>query len=220
MKILIIVPAILFALTSIAVAQTKSDRIVLQRVGIFKEIDVDRHNKAVEVLTSADEKKKRQIVDSIVHHPNRYNPAVLYVLSGEFFRTGKKDEAMYWFYLAQLRARYDANRCADNTAKQGVDILANIFGPDINQYAFQNIDLLKTTVERVVEFVRTNDEDYDQRWLNLHGTWAVTASLGDSTEVPELSEPREQWKKIKAKTVDDYYAGFLAALEMLKQREQ
>jgi hypothetical protein len=33
-----------------------------------------------------------------------------------------------------------------------------------------------------------------------------------------LSEPKEQWKEIKAKTIDDYAAGFQKALEMMKQR--
>jgi hypothetical protein len=215
MKRQFIIPAILCGLATVAVAQTDS---VLRPVGVFREIDIARHSRAIELLSGADEKDKQQVIDSILLFPNRYNPPVLYALSRELFQKEKKKEAMYWFYLAQLRARYDANRCADSSAQQGVMVLNFEYGPVINVYAFENIDLLKTTVERVIEFVRTNDEDYDQRWLNLHGMWAVTASLGDSTEVGELSLPREQWKEIKAKTINDYQAGFQKALEMFKEQ--
>jgi hypothetical protein len=135
MKTLFIIPILLIVFTPIAGAQAKSD---VKRVGIFKEIDVARHNTAIELLNGASGKDKRLIIDSILHHPNHYNPAVLYVLSRELFRLERKEATTYWFYLAQLRARYDANRCADISAKQAVAVLNLEFGPDINKYAFKN----------------------------------------------------------------------------------
>ena len=40
----------------------------------------------------------------------------------------------------------------DNSAKQAVAVLNNDYGPDINKYAFQDIDKLEKTVIKVVDF--------------------------------------------------------------------
>lgn len=97
----------------------------------------------------------------------------------------------------------------DNSAIQAVTILNNEYGPEINKYAFQDISKLETIVIKVVDFVRENEENYDHRWINLHGIWAVQASLNHEKVFGELSKPKKEWKKIKQKTVDDYYDGFI-----------
>ena len=185
--------------------------------GIYKEIDVARHNKAIEALNSENPKLKQQTVAAILNNPNYYNPPVIYALSRELLNQGKKDEAAYWFYLAQLRARYDANLCMDNSAKEGVSVLNNEYGPDINKYAFNDLGKLGQTIQKVVEFVRKNPENYDHRWLNLHGMRAVMSSLDDKKETTELSQPKAKWPAIKKKTIDDYYDGFTQALKKLRK---
>lgn len=96
--------------------------------GIYKEIDVERHNKVIEILNGNDRGLKENAVDSVLNNPNYYNPPVLYSLSKELFTQDRRREAAYWFYVGQLRARYDANLCLDNTAKQGVSVLNDIYG--------------------------------------------------------------------------------------------
>ena len=200
-------------LTTLCNAQTKK----INPKGIFKEIDVARHNEAIEILNGKNKKLKQQTVDSILKNPNIYNPPVIYALSRELFSQDKKDDATYWFYVAQLRARYDANLCMDNSAKQAVSVLNNEYGPDINKYAFQDIDKLEKTVNKVVDFVRSNNEHYDHRWINLHGMWAVLAGQSDEPETRELSKPKDEWEAIKKKTVDDYYNGFIEYVKSQKK---
>ena len=200
-------------LLSLGNAQT----IKIEPKGIFKEIDVARHNTAIETLNGKNTELKQQTIDSILKNPNYYNPPVIYALSRELFIQDKKDEAAYWFYLAQLRARYDANLCMDNSAKQAVSVLNNEFGPDINKYAFQDIDKLEKTVTNVVDFVRANEESYDHRWINLHGMDAISSSMDDKSEKNELSQPKKKWKKIKLNTVDDYYNGFIEYVKSKKK---
>lgn len=190
-----------FGLTTVSNAQKQKKEIKTK--GAYKKIDVARHNEAIEILNGKDLKLKQQTVDSILKNPNYYNPPVIYALSRELFQQDKKDDATYWFYLAQLRARYDANLCMDNSAKQAVSILNGEYGPDINTFAFQDLDNLEKTVTKVVDFVRTNEENYDHRWINLHGLDAV---LGGNNE---LSQAKDKWAEIKKKTVDDYYNGFI-----------
>ena len=181
-----------------------------------KEIDVARHNQAIVNLTTNNKILEQETVVNILKNPNFYNPTVLYALSRKLYNQDKKDDAMYWFYVAQLRARYDANLCMDNSAKQAVSILNNGYGPEINKYAFQDIDKLEKTVIKVVDFVRTNEENYDHRWINLHGMHAVLVSIDNNTEKKEQSQPKEKWPSIKNKTLDDYYNGFIEYIKSKK----
>jgi hypothetical protein len=179
--------------------------------GIYKEIDVERHNKIIEILNSDNGALKDESVDSVLSNPNYYNPPVIYALSNELFKRGRKREASYWFYVGQLRARYDANLCLDNTAEQATSILTDIYGTEINKFALENIDSLEIIVNKVVAFVRANDENYDHRWINLHGMDAV-----QNKRTKELSHPKSKWAEIKTKTIDEYYQGFLEAVKSMK----
>lgn len=203
----------IFGLTTVCNAQTEE----IKLKGIFKEIDVARHNEAIEILNSKNKKLKQQTVDSILKNSNIYNPTVIYALSRELFNQNKKEDATFWFYVAQLRARCDANLCMDNSAKQAVSLLNNEYGPDINKYAFQDIDKLEKTVNKVVDFVRSNSENYDHRWINLHGMWAVLAGQSDEPEKRDLSKPKDEREVIKKTTVDDYYNGFIEYVKSQKK---
>jgi hypothetical protein len=214
MKKLLLLLTMTFGTIAFLNAQTTTE---IKPQGIYKEIDVERHNKAIEILSGNDQILIQHTVDSILKNPNFYNPPVLYALSRVLYNQDKKDEATFWFYVAQLRARYDANLCLDNTAKQGVSILNSEYGPDINKYAFQNIDSLEKTVNKVVDFVKTNDENYDHRWINLHGMDAVLAGIDDKAEKKELSQPKDKWAEIKKKTIDDYYNGFIEYVKSKKK---
>ncbi|MCF8321687.1 MAG: hypothetical protein K9I26_00910 [Flavobacterium sp.] len=210
-------PFLLIAFILLSIITSKAQENKIETKGIYKEIDVEKSNKIVEILNSGNITLKTQIVDSIIKKPNNYNPTVLYALSKELYSNNKKDEASYWFYLAQLRARYDANLCLDDSAKQAVAILNNAYGPNINKYAFENIDFLEVTVKKVVDFTKINEENYDHRWLNLHGMDAVLANMDEKSEKKELSKPKNEWEKIKQKTIEDYYNGFTDYLKSLKK---
>lgn len=214
MKKIILLLTIAFGLSTLSYAQTQTKEI--KPKGVFKEIDVARHNEAIEILNGKNKKLKQQTVDSILKNPNFFNPPVIYALSRELFNQDKKDDAMYWFYVAQLRVRYDANLCMDNSAKQAVSVLNGEYGPDINKYAFQDIDKLEKTVTKVVDFVRANEENYDHRWINLHGMDAVLSGMDDNAEKKDLSQPKDKWTEIKKKTLDDYYNGFIEYVKSKK----
>ncbi len=212
MKKIILLLAITLGLTTLSNAQTKE----IKPTGVFKEIDIARHNEAIAILKGNNKQLKQQTVDSILNNPHYFNPTVLYVLSRELFNQGQKEDAMFWFYVAQLRARYDANLCMENSAKQIVAVLNGEYGPDINKYAFKDIEKLEKTVIKVVAFVRENEENYDHRWVNLHGMDAMISGMGNSTENKELSQPKDKWTAIKKETVDEYYNGFIEYVKGMK----
>ncbi len=198
----IITLIILINLSTMANAQKTE---IIPVTGVFKEIDVEKQNKALSVLTTSDENMKSTMRDIFFQDQNKWNPPVVYALSKVLFEQGYKDDAAMWFYIGQLRARIDANLCQDKTARSAVGILNDKFGPIINQYALQDIKKLETTVNNAIAFVREYEPTYDRRWINLHGMWAINGI----EEGKALSYPEEDWATIKKKTVDEYYDGFV-----------
>ncbi|MES2062960.1 MAG: hypothetical protein V4456_13625 [Bacteroidota bacterium] len=184
--------------------------------GAYKEINTERDSKIMEQLMSESFAQKQSLIDSVQKNPNIYIPPVLYALAYALFQQNKKDDAIYWFYLAQLRARYDVNRCTDKTASAAQ--YNQVFGPSINEYAFANLDLLEKTIPKIIIFVENNEELYDQRWINLSGMDAMSASLAGKAEPKKLSIDKAQWPKIKSETIKDYSDGFNEALASYKKK--
>ena len=209
----VLIVAISFGLGVISNAQTNE----IKPQGIFKEIKVEVQNRTVESLQSKDKKKKQETIDAIIKNPNSYNPPVIYALSNELFNLGKKDDAAFWFYVGQLRARYDANLSLDKSSGQAVAVLNNEYGSRINKYAFKDIKKLENTVNKSVNFVRSNEENYDHRWINLHGMWAIESGLEGGSETLELSQPKEKFAEIKKTTVDEYYNDFMEFVKSQKK---
>ena len=190
----------------------------------YAKIDIKENNEVMKILMGDDNVEKAVNVQKILEHPEKFNPPALYFLSYVLFQDGRKDEAMFWFYAGQLRGRYDANRCADESANTAVQQLNEQIGPYINPYAFQDLDKLKKTVADVMAWDNTTPYLYDHRWINLHGMNAMSSALksqdGSKVEAdPVMSLPESQWGEIHRKTQEDYMAGFKEALEILKERK-
>lgn len=184
--------------------------------GVYREIDTKNDTKLMSLLLGPKNSGQSKLVGSIIQTPNTYDPPVLYALSKALFTSGKYNDAIFWFYLAQLRARYDANRCADKTASAAQ--YNQTFGPDINQYAFAHLDDLEKIIPKVIAFERSNEEKYDQRWINLTGMDAMNSGLTNKAENKALSKPKSEWPAIKKKTIDDYESGFKEAMISMKKK--
>lgn len=192
-------PFLAFAFLASCAAPTRTE---IQPKGEFATIKVEDSNQEVERLMKGD----GGAVARVTANPGGYHPAVLYALSNALFRSGRRDEAMEWFYLGQLRARSDANKAQDPSAKQAVSGLNARFGPLINPYAFQDIGKLKATVARVLAKDRALPRNYDARWIALTGTDAFSGGR-------VRFAPQSQWKGIDERTRREYEASFQ---EMLK----
>jgi len=176
--------------------------------GVYAEINLSRDINTIQQLSDKTALNSA-LIASVEKDASNYTPPVLYVLSNILFSQKKYNEACFWFYVAQLRARYDVNRCLDKTAN--ADAYNQNFGANINEYAFKHMDSLKVIVQKVVTYVKANDELYDQRWINLSGIDAMKASISDSPIDKQLSVDKNKWPAIKKKTIDDYYDDFKAA---------
>ncbi|HEX8020333.1 hypothetical protein, partial [Mucilaginibacter sp.] len=63
--------------------------------------------------------------------------------------------------------------------------------------------------------VTTNDELYDQRWINL---LSMKNKIRDE-DIDKLSVDKSQWPAIKKETVDGYYADFKEVVNKARQKQ-
>ncbi len=200
---------LLLILTSLSLsiklnAQTIENRSALKSAA--RQVNVAKDTVTIRLLTEKTYAENGALIDTILNHPNDYNPKVLFVLSNVLFNADRKDDASFWFYVAQLRTRYDFNRCTDQSCQGVMADLTATYGPDIDQYAIFKTDFLEKTINSVVDFVKNNNENYDQRWINLEGL-AVT-SPDNKDKVAEMSKPQQDWSEIKTQTISDYANDF------------
>jgi hypothetical protein len=171
--------------------------------GPHAAIDVVEQNAAIAALHGRGEVAREQMVAAILQEPERFAPPVLSTLAAVLFAQGERDEAVFWYQAGQLRARFDADRCADRTAGAAVAVLRQRNGASINRHAFADPERLRTIVERVVAWDRATTYAYDHRWINLHGMGAFP---GVGAGGP-LSRPASEWPDIAERTRAEYLRG-------------
>lgn len=169
--------------------------------GEFAQIDVAKSQQAMDAITSG----KGDTINDVLKSPNDYAPPVLYLISAIMFDNDYQDQATFWFYAAQLRARSDANKSGDNTAHAAVSQLNQRFGIKITPYAMSNPDRLKSIVNQVLEWDSEEVRNYDARWIALQSKDVVTESKVNFA-------PRDKWQDINALTRNQFRQGLEQAL--------
>ena len=78
------------------------------------------------------------------------------------FQNGEQDEAVFWFYAAQLRVRY---QLAFEKGDRGqlLSIMLMTIGPLINNYVFQDIHKLDRVIDRVLEWDKTTPNPFSEK---------------------------------------------------------
>ncbi|MEO3402734.1 hypothetical protein AAFN85_02460 [Mucilaginibacter sp. CAU 1740] len=185
--------------------RSKAERIILN----------DNDFKAMMLFheTHLTNKEKFKLVVAVQAEAEKYTPPVLYTMSMVLYMSKRYNDACFWFYVAQLRTQYDINRSVDKTVSA-----ADLDGPIgryINQYAYEHLDSLEMILPEVIDYVNDNDEEYDQRWINV-----FRPGNGIREEdVDKLSVDKSQWPAIKKGTVDVYYTDFKEFIAKLKQQQ-
>ena len=205
-------------LGSISLANAES--IPVAPNGEYAQINTHKGIDAIQTLIKGSAAEKQEVIARVTAQPQNFEPPVFYALAQALFQNGKKDEAAFWFYAGQLRGRFDANRCADISARQAVTVLNQTYGTPINQYTFQDIPKLEALVLKVIAWDKSTPYNYDHRWINLHGMNAMISGLSPkdaSVQTAAVSLPKEQWPAIAEKTRNDYLSAFKQAMESLKK---
>ncbi|HYC57112.1 MAG TPA: hypothetical protein VEL28_19430 [Candidatus Binatia bacterium] len=177
------------------------------------DVDWEPANSAVARLQSGKASDCRSVETDIRAAPTRYSPPALYALSECLFEMGRRQEASFWFYAGQLRARFDANRSADESSGAVVDLLNDRYGPKINPWAFGDLQRLAATVDEVLKWDEATPHHYDPRWINMLSLHAY--------ESPDFAgpftKPETEWHAIGERTRAEYRQGFENAVKLLRE---
>lgn len=203
-----------FSILSACALQASAEDIYVQPTGVYATIDTSRDIKLMKVLTEGSPEQKASTVKFVLQSPTKFTPGVLFALSAALFEQGNKDESMFWFLVADLRARYDAQRCADVSARSGVQALRQNFGQFIYPYMRQNTDKLEATIPKALAWDTSHAYNYDNRWINLHGLAVFTAASNPKIQ-RELSLPESEWPSIHSKVRADFEAGYKNSIATL-----
>lgn len=101
--------------------------------------------------------------EEIVNNPDTLKePLQLFSPAAVLFQHGKKDEAVFWFYAAQLRVRY---QLAFEKGDRGqlLSVMLMTVGPLINNYAFQDVSNLKRILDRVLEWDKKTPNPFREK---------------------------------------------------------
>lgn len=101
------------------------------------------------------------------------HPSSLYLLAERLFAAGERDEAVFWFYVGQLRYRFHlaANPDLDPTGDPALFAsLSDVIGVPLNQYAFTDIPKLVDTLARVRRWDEENPNGFTSK-ENQHAVW-------------------------------------------------
>ena len=114
------------------------------------------------------------------------HPATYYTLAAKLFEAGQKDEAIFWFYLGQLRYRFHltASKNLDPSGDPALfGALSETVGRPLNEYAFGDIPKLAATIDKVLEWDAAHDNGFTPKSANqavLVNTRAGLAGLKTS----------------------------------------
>ncbi len=122
------------------------------------QVEVGKFSNA---LAHADAKSINQIVADLKKEQDHLRAEVMYVAAIRLYDLGRKDEAVYWFYAAQYRARlFNAILDAAHVGsvgdeafelKQAYGAFNQLAGTYINGYAFGDVKTLEKTLLNVAK---------------------------------------------------------------------
>ena len=86
----------------------------------------------------------------VLHDPSRWSePLELFVPAQVLFNGGKRDEALFWFYAAELRTRYQFIFKKGDRG-QLLSVMMMSVGPPINNYGFSDTTNMRSTLDKVL----------------------------------------------------------------------
>jgi hypothetical protein len=101
-------------------------------------------------LSSKDAAVANAAADELIRSADRAEPLSLMLASSRLFQRGDRDNAVYWFYAGQLRARYSPQLTGENA--QLIAIFLMTIGEPINAYAMRDIKKMTPVLDRVLKW--------------------------------------------------------------------
>lgn len=96
----------------------------------------------------------------------RQAPYAYVQLAMDLGKRGLNDEAVFWFYVGQLRWRFDLSARPDQKKDEGPALfgsLMDVVGGPVNRYAFGDIPKLVATWDAVLAWDAAHDNGYTSK---------------------------------------------------------
>ncbi|HKB57140.1 MAG TPA: hypothetical protein VKC51_06080 [Lacunisphaera sp.] len=198
-----------FATVAFAHAQPVGNQVEVKPQGEYAKIDTSATIRDMTILAKGSDSEKDALVKKMKKNPGDYAPPVFMLMARRLYEKKDPEGAYLWFCFGRMRGRYDAARCADVSAREGISVMIMNVDPELRKYPMKmKPDDIVPFARKVVKLDSDTPFNYDHRWLNLHGLGAFT---GDKQE---LSLPKAQWPDLLKKVRDDFLKG---AEEMVAQ---
>ncbi|WP_394694278.1 hypothetical protein [Hyphobacterium sp.] len=153
------------------------------------------------VMRGEDRSRDREIAEQLYNARNEIPAAYLFEAARRY-ASFDPDQAVYVFFLARGRALYDALRCLDSTATNGVPIVTDMAGGEVASFmnisddgqSFANVTRMQAALDRLQENGEIFTGEFTPWWI-CSASDSVYIAATNSAPMPENEwlKPREVW---------------------------
>lgn len=137
------------------------------------------------------------LVPQLIASANAVPPQYLYELARRLWLTDRPS-AMEWLAVGMARARYDASRCVDKSAKQGIAFLA-LLAPDVMTGVKENRKAFSEAGRRALGRPDLYADAVSPAWICSHGIKTISMALeGKKVTESDWLRPPTEWASLKS----------------------
>lgn len=137
------------------------------------------------------------LVPQIIAGANAVPPQYLYELARRLWPTDRSS-AMEWLAVGMVRARYDASRCVDASARQGIAFL-DLIAPDVMTGIKQDRKAFSEAGRRALGRADLYADAVSPVWICSHGIKTISMALeGKKAAERDWLIPPADWASLKS----------------------
>ncbi len=197
--------------THVFAAETKTPDISISRSGNLTNIlvvdpDLKKQAETFAALSKVPNSENDTVIPWLIANANSLQPAFLYELARRLWDSDK-DKAFEWYAIAMIRSRYDAFRCTDKTAPQGILYLPQI-ASNVARGIEKNRAGFGSAGARALARNDLFESNVSPWWICSHGMGAISSALQKKPlKSVDWLKPESEWEGLRA-SLHEQYARF------------
>jgi len=187
------------------------------QAGPFGEIEAllsrNDFGKAISLAHEVSDGEAKELTKWIEDNFDNLIPPFGYELANRRYKDDPT-AALRWFYISDLRARYDAMRCKDATSRQLIDVMKRELAGDLLKSLSSHLKDIPAAAKDALNWDKDRKPTYASWWVCTHGMDYVTAAMNKRplTE-KDMLIPDSDWDKAR----EDVRASFNRFVEKVKE---
>ncbi|OHC73611.1 MAG: hypothetical protein A3G18_00815 [Rhodospirillales bacterium RIFCSPLOWO2_12_FULL_58_28] len=190
-----------------AAPEVSSDSIINNLEPLVAKGNLNEAFKLIQSVPFAVDEKNERLAEWVLANQERLNALFLTDLSGRVFLRDRV-EGLKWHFVSRMWASYDAARCTDSTASQGLSVLGG-FAKDVSSYVYKHrvkgAEEISSAMAAAVAWEKDHPSPASPLWICRHGMSAYRAAV-DKTPLPpeKMLYPKEEWPAIRERKQGDW----------------